>query len=147
MISDHVMVLCDAVSAMITCCTVLSTRLDTIKIRLNDLISKQDTTDTKFATLVEAQQAVISTISTLTKKLDVIIFRPEQMNGRLPLCLVNGRVQIPTPLLLPHLAPANRRVKFDYLELHIIWNARGIRNLARLATLKDYAYWHQPTVI
>ena len=53
------------------------------------------------------------------------------------------------PLRPPPPAPANLIEKFaDKMELHIIsWNVCGVRDIARLATLKSCVYQHRPTVL
>ena len=52
------------------------------------------------------------------------------------------------PLPPPPPAPEKLIEKFADKMLHIIsWNACGVRDIARLATLKSYVYQHHPTVI
>lgn len=129
-------------------------KLGTIETRHYDLNSKEAATDATFASLVEAQQAVISTVTTLTEKLDVIASLNEQMNraSATPTSHSSGmQGENARPPLPPYPGTANRRVKHNvYFALERIYLAAlppptlgGMICMTSILSILTSATYHQ----
>ncbi|XP_068246569.1 uncharacterized protein [Palaemon carinicauda] len=73
-----------AVAALESHCTVLSTRFDAIDARFDSLIVQQATTASNLDTLVKTQQVLITSVASLTEKLDTVASCLERVSGLLP---------------------------------------------------------------
>lgn len=76
--SPQVWVLLSAVVKLMARGATLESRLDNMVANISSMAASQDKTEATLATLVEAQQATISAVTSLTEMLDVFTSRCEE---------------------------------------------------------------------
>ncbi|KAK4298612.1 hypothetical protein Pmani_029063 [Petrolisthes manimaculis] len=68
-----------SVATLMKRCTALKNRFSALEPRIDGLVATQAANDSKLSSLVEAQQTIISTVTTLTEKIDIVVSRLEKL--------------------------------------------------------------------
>ena len=82
--SADIIALRKSVATLESRCTALTARFDTIDARIDSMIAQQTATANTLASLVESHQVVITTITTLTDKLEKVASHLEKLTGVQP---------------------------------------------------------------
>jgi len=90
--SAEVVALRKAVASLEVRCTALTARFDAIDSRIDNLVSQQATSASTLASLVESHQVVITSVTALTEKLDVVASRLERLGDLMPFLDSTSRV-------------------------------------------------------
>ena len=75
--SAEVLALRESVASLTSKCSALAARFDAIEARIDGLVNQFTTTERTLASLVESHQAIITTVTTFTEKLDALASRVE----------------------------------------------------------------------